>query len=220
MLIVLSVIPVLALTSRGESQAEQPVVTAPTTTATATPALELIPAQPLTTTTPAPSSAAPAGSAPAETSTAETSAPTPTPTPTPAPSQAPPAEPVPCTDEMLALTVAPEAEYTVRDQPTLVLTVQNIGTGPCTRDLGEGAPEFLIFDGETRLWGSNDCIPGEGSEVRTLAPGESAQLSVVWAGQTAEPTCTADRVRLEPGSYTLRARLGTAQSPDVVLTLG
>lgn len=217
MLIVLAVVPVLALTSRGESQAEQPVVaTPPTSAASTTPQLDLIPADPLATSTPAPSTPAPSTSAPP----AGTSAPAPSASPKATPTPAPPVEPVPCTDEMLALAVAPQdPEYAVDADPVLLLTVANVGTGPCTRDVGEGRAEYLIFEGDTRLWGSNDCIPGEGADVRALQPDEQIQLSVRWAGLTAEPGCAAPREQLAPGNYTLRASLDTAQSPDGVLTL-
>jgi hypothetical protein len=142
-------------------------------------------------------------------------APAPTPTPTPAPAAG-----GPCTDDMLGLAVRAPGSVAVGDKPTLELVVSNVSAVPCVRTLDKGLQEIVLLDGAgTRLWGSNDCFREASSDVRTLAAGESVALPLVWGGRTSEPTCAAPRATPPPGSYLLRGRLDTKQSPDVPLTL-
>jgi len=127
----------------------------------------------------------------------------------------------PCTDEMLGLEVRAPGSVGVGSKPTFELAVANISAVPCVRALDEGLQEILMFDGAgNRVWGSNDCFPETSSDLRTLAPGETVTLPLVWSGLTSEPTCTAPRAAPAPGTYVLRARLDTKVSPDASLTLG
>jgi hypothetical protein len=70
------------------------------------------------------------------------------------------------------------------------------------------------------VWGSNDCFPETGSDLRTLAPGEVVVIPLVWGGLTSEPTCTAPRDTPAPATYLLRARLDTKVSADASIALG
>ncbi len=51
------------------------------------------------------------------------------------------------------------------------------------------------------------------------APGEQVAFPLTWSGLTSEPTCTAARVPVAPGSYVVRARLDTKTSPDAPLQI-
>jgi hypothetical protein len=127
----------------------------------------------------------------------------------------------PCTDEMLTLEVRAPGSAAVGSKPTFELTVANVSAVPCVRPLDKGLQEIVMFDGAgNRVWGSNDCFPEAGSDLRTLAPGEVVTLPLVWGGLTSEPTCTAPRAAPAPGSYVLRGRLDTKVSPDAAITLG
>lgn len=172
-----------------------------------TPQLELVPAEPLDTSTTAPSTTAQTTTTPAATSG-------------PAVTTAPPAAPGPCTDAMLGVTAGSEQpQYSAQDKPTLLMTVKNVSLEPCVRDLGSAQQEWGLFDGDARLWGSNDCLSDPAADVQTLQPGQQVVLQVAWSGLSSDRQCTESRQRLAPGDYQLRARLGTAQSPNATLTL-
>jgi hypothetical protein len=137
----------------------------------------------------------------------------------------PPAEPAPtpggpCSDDVIELAVRTPDSAPVGGKPTFELVVTNVSTVPCVRALDAGLQEVLLLDGSgNRVWGSNDCFPESGSDTRTLAPGESVILPLVWGGLTSEPSCTAERTTPEPGQYVVRGRLDTKTSPDVPFTL-
>ncbi len=149
---------------------------------------------------------------------------TPTPPPsTPPPPPAAPAPPVqqpgaPCGDDVIALEVRAPGAVPSGTLPVFELVVTNTATVPCTRVLDKQLQEMVLLDGAgTRLWGSNDCQPETSADTRTLAPGEQVAFPLTWSGLTSEPSCTAARVPLAPGSYVLRARLDTKTSPDAPL---
>jgi hypothetical protein len=152
---------------------------------------------------------------------------TPTPAPEPAaesapePASASPAPGDPCGDDMIGLEVRGPGSVPVGAKPTFELVVTNVSSVPCVRALDEGLQEIVMFDGAgNRVWGSNDCFPESSSDTRTLAPGESVALPLVWGGLTSEPSCTAARTAPAPGEYALRGRLDTEFSADASLSIG
>lgn len=146
-----------------------------------------------------------------------------TPVPVPVPAPAPtPAPPGPCSDEAIGLTVGSEfPDYAAGSKPLLGLNVSNIGAVPCLRDLDRALQVWGLFAADgTRLWGSSDCYPEPSvPNVVLLQPGQVATFTIIWSGLTSEPTCSADREALGPGSYVLRGYLGAVLSPDVPLVL-
>ncbi|HEY0126920.1 MAG TPA: MucR family transcriptional regulator [Blastococcus sp.] len=127
----------------------------------------------------------------------------------------------PCTDEMLGLEVRAPGSAALGSKPTFEIAVANLSAVPCVRALDKGLEEIVMVDpAGNRLWGSNDCFPEAGSDLRTLAPGEVVVIPLVWSGLTSEPTCTAARGIPAPGTYLLRARLDTKVSADASITLG
>jgi len=137
---------------------------------------------------------------------------------------APPAGPVsggPCTDEMIAVGVRPEpASAPSGSKPTFNLVVTNTSPVPCVRSLDKGLQEILLIDGAgNRVWGSNDCFPEASADPRTLQPGESVLLPVLWSGLSSAPGCTGARTNPGPGSYALRGRLDTKTSADAPFTV-
>ena len=130
------------------------------------------------------------------------------PSPTPSPDK-----PRPCPDSAIRLTVKTFAPaYRVGAMPVIALTVQNVSTATCTRDLGAAQQEVLLYAGATRLWSSNDCYPGGTKDPQPLGPGDSASFSVTWSGLSSRPKCAGERVRVGAGSYLLLGRLGTLVS--------
>jgi hypothetical protein len=126
----------------------------------------------------------------------------------------------PCTDDMIDLEVRTPGTAAAGSKPTFELLVSNVSAVPCARALDKGLQELLLIDSSgNRIWGSNDCFPEASSDVRTLAPGETVTVPLVWGGLTSEPTCTAPRSNPPPGSYVVRGRLDTKISPDAPLSL-
>ncbi|MGY2127173.1 MucR family transcriptional regulator [Blastococcus sp. SYSU DS0617] len=126
----------------------------------------------------------------------------------------------PCTDEMLAIEVRTPGSVATGTKPVFELVVTNASEVPCVRDLDKGLQELILLDGDgARVWGSNDCFPESGPDVRTLAPGEDVVFPVVWGGLTSDPDCAAERNPPPPGDYSVRGRLDTTVSPDAPLTL-
>jgi hypothetical protein len=64
------------------------------------------------------------------------------------------------------------------------------------------------------VWGSNDCRREKSDVSRTLAPGESVAMEIVWSGLSSEPGCAAERTVPAPGDYLLRGRLDGTTTPD------
>ena len=151
-----------------------------------------------------------------------------TPTPPPSPSAPAPTTPAapsqepgaPCSDDVIALEVRTPGTAATGTSVSLELVVTNTAAVPCTRTLDAQLQEMVLVDGSgARLWGSNDCQPGSSSDTRTLAPGEQVAFPLTWTGLTSEPTCTAQRVPVAPGSYVVRARLDAKTSPDAPLQI-
>ncbi|SDF16723.1 hypothetical protein SAMN05660485_02745 [Blastococcus fimeti] len=154
--------------------------------------------------------------------------------PEPVPAEAPPAaegEPAaapppaaepggPCSDDMLSIEVRTPGTAAVGSKPVFELVVVNASATPCVRDLDKALQELILLDGAgARVWGSNDCFPESGPDVRTLVPGEAVVFPVVWGGLTSAPDCAGERTPPPAGSYAVRGRLDTKSSPDAALSL-
>jgi hypothetical protein len=202
----------VVLLSGGQDPADGRTALAATGSAVPTPALaEVVP--PLTAVrTPVPPT-------PVADDAAETPAPPADAAASPEPAPAPEAG-GPCTGEMLAVEVRTPRSVATGSKPVFELVVTNASEVPCVRDLDKGLQELILLDGAgARVWGSNDCFPESGRDVRTLAPGEAVVFPVVWGGLTSDPDCAAERNPPPPGAYAVRGRLDTTISPDAPLTL-
>ncbi len=125
-----------------------------------------------------------------------------------------------CSDDMLAVEVRTPGTVAVGRKPVFELVVTNASETLCVRDLDKALQELIMLDGTgARVWGSNDCFPESGPDVRTLAPGEAVVFPVVWGGLTSAPDCAGERTPPPAGSYAVRGRLDTKSSPDATLTL-
>jgi hypothetical protein len=138
----------------------------------------------------------------------------------PAPVAAAPEPGGPCTDDLLAVEVRTPGTAAVGAKPVFELVVVNTSAVPCVRDLDKALQELILLDSAgARVWGSNDCFPESGADVRTLAPGEPVVFPVLWGGLTSTPGCAGERTPPPAGSYAVRGRLDTVGSPDAALTL-
>lgn len=126
-----------------------------------------------------------------------------------------------CPDASVAVAaISTEPSFPVGSQPTLGMTVANTGTVPCRRDVSGTLQTFTVktADGK-RVWSTADCFPGDGTEVRDLAPGEALRYTVKWSGRTSTPGCTGDRAPVPAGKYVVIAQLGKLSSGPTAFTI-
>ncbi len=125
-----------------------------------------------------------------------------------------------CPDSSIGLTATVGSPtYNVGQQPILGVTIQNTGGTACVRDVSGTLQEYLIYDAAgNRLWSTADCVPGTGTEVRFLEPGQTLQYNIRWSGTTSAPGCAAERVTVPAGQYKAEVRIGPLVSTQAVLT--
>ena len=153
-----------------------------------------------------------------------TAAPTPTPSVSaaarPSPSPTRPAGPVTCPDTGLRLTTRTDARsYPAGTTPKITVTVTNTSSSTCRRDLGGRALEVLVYSGADRIWSNDDCDPDTAGAVQTLRPGATLETSVNWSRVRSARGCPTPRPEARPGTYVVRARLGTLQAQRTVFAL-
>lgn len=116
----------------------------------------------------------------------------------------------PCPDSALSLVATADApSYAVGSSPLLSLTARNTGAVPCRRDLGSGMVELRVFSGPDRIWSSDDCSAGTGTDSVLLAPGASRTVKLSWSGKRSAPGCAGTRTEAQPGTYQVTGRVGT-----------
>jgi len=112
------------------------------------------------------------------------------------------------------------AAFAAGQESILGVTVVNISPVFCTRDVSGGLQVFAVYSAAgARIWSTSDCFPGTGTDVRTLAPGETLQYNIKWSGTTSNAGCTADRLQVPAGQYQLRVAIGSLNSTPVNFTL-
>ena len=121
--------------------------------------------------------------------------------------------------DILVEAFAEEAIYPVGSTPTLTLSVTNIGTRPCKRDVGPGANELQITQGEVTIWSSDDCNPNEDKDVVTLDRGDAFETQLVWDGYLSAAGCPPDQPMAQAGEYTVVGRNGAIVSAPTALRL-
>jgi hypothetical protein len=115
---------------------------------------------------------------------------------------------LPCDPANLQVqAVAGRASYHVGDQPVLELQVTNVGPQPCVQDLADKQVELRVYNGESRVWGSHDCLVQPGTNMRTLAVDMPVRVAITWSGLSSQPNCAGTRQRVGAGTYTLYALL-------------
>jgi len=132
---------------------------------------------------------------------------------------APPA--VPCVPSVLSIAAQTQAKrYQVGQQPELEIQVTNTGQAPCVANLSDSEIELLVYNGESRVWGSHDCQVQPGASPLTLTPRQSVRRSIRWTGLSSQPHCAGHRQRVGAGNYTLRARFGQIDGRTTTFSLG
>jgi hypothetical protein len=147
----------------------------------------------------------------------------PTPTVTPRTSHSPsarpvatrPAGPVTCRDSALRLTTtADAATYPAGTSPRFTVTVKNVSAVTCRRDLGP--LQVVVKSGADRIWASTDCAPKATPVLQGLGAGGSLETTKTWDGKRSKPGCEGTRTPVRPGTYTVRATIGSLTSTVTV----
>jgi hypothetical protein len=176
--------------------------------------------------TSAPSSSPPTATSAPVTLPTITTAPTPPPVsqPAPDPSQTP-VDPNACTDdEMLIIADADRTSFAAGTTVRLTIRIRNDSERTCRRDVGGDRRELYLRQGPgaaSKAWSSRDCDAPTGSDVEELTPAFETEYWVEWNGRSSD-SCDATEPAgelLPPGEYELVARLGTAYSEPLILTV-
>jgi hypothetical protein len=120
----------------------------------------------------------------------------------------------PCADSAVTVTARADAQtYTAARRPVLTVGIANKSSVPCTRDVGQAAREIRVLSGNDRVWSSDDCSPGGGSQVVTLHPGAApVTFSVTWSRRRSAAGCPAGAEAAGPGTYKVVGRFGEVVS--------
>lgn len=108
---------------------------------------------------------------------------------------------------------ADHTSYSVGDKPHLMLQVTNTGTVACVQDLADPQIELLVYNGESRVWGSHDCKILSGTNDMTLPPNAPVRVTVIWSGLSSNVNSAHTAAACGPrqvvgaGTYTLYAKL-------------
>lgn len=122
-------------------------------------------------------------------------------------------EPLECPDASIAVTASTdEPSYAVGSTPRLTLTIENIGTAACLRDVGPKANELEITSGGYHVWSSDDCSASTKSKITLLEPGAKVGSSITWDGFLSQKGCPPDQSKAKAGNYDLTARNGKVDS--------
>jgi hypothetical protein len=148
---------------------------------------------------------------------AATDGPAPSGTPTPTFTSAAGGEA--CNPSQISIAAITDAEsYAAGAQPLLSMSITNIGTAPCTFDVGTSAQEYIITSGSDRIWSSKDCQTGQASTPVVLAPGIAQNTTPFSWDRTrsSTDTCNASRPAAVAGpdgpTYRLQVKLGDIES--------
>jgi hypothetical protein len=143
-------------------------------------------------------------------------------TPSPTPSPTPTGPPQPCRAADLLLSAKADAQaYPAGRRPVLTIGIANKGKVACTRDVGQAAREIRVVSGNDRVWSSDDCSPGGGSQVVTLQPGAAPlTFTVTWSRKRSRPGCESGTKEAAAGTYRVTGRFGDLTSPGDTFSLG
>jgi hypothetical protein len=130
---------------------------------------------------------------------------------------APTAAVAPCSNADIAVTAMPDRPTTGYRQPIRIfLKVKNISARTYTRDVGDTPQELYLLQGQVKVWSSDACNAGSGSDVRTFGPGVEADFYVMWDATVTTAGCD-NRPSAPIGQYQVVARLADKLSEPVPL---
>jgi len=118
-----------------------------------------------------------------------------------------------CPDASIGVTATTDSStYLVESSPRLTLTIENIGSFACTRDVGPKANALIITTGGYPVWSSDDCNASVATKETVLQPGERVASSITWDGRATPQNCSNQGAFAKAGSYELVGANETAKS--------
>ncbi|WP_319463500.1 hypothetical protein [Micromonospora sp. RTP1Z1] len=127
-----------------------------------------------------------------------------------------------CTDaEILVTPVALPATAQRGTVVNLQLKIKNKSQRTCSRDVGADLQELFIKSGAEKVWSSDTCGTGKGSDVQSFTPGFERLYELGWNGREANRCANglANGAYASIGTYQVFARVGTKLSDPVKLTV-
>ncbi|WP_091611627.1 hypothetical protein [Micromonospora mirobrigensis] len=127
-----------------------------------------------------------------------------------------------CTDaEILVTAVAVPTELAQGGRSDLTLKIKNVSQRTCSRDVGADLQELFVKSGAEKVWSSDTCGTGKGSDVQSFIPNFERSYTIGWNGR--DTTRCANGVAAGPsapaGTYQVFARVGTKLSDPAKLTV-
>ncbi|QLQ38278.1 hypothetical protein [Micromonospora robiginosa] len=127
-----------------------------------------------------------------------------------------------CTDSEIQVTpVAVPANAQRGTVVTLRLKIKNVSNRTCSRDVGADLQELYVKAGAEKVWSSDTCGTGKGSDVQSFTPNFERAYELGWNGRDTS-RCEAGLAAgpyAPIGTYQVFARVGTKISEPVKLTV-
>lgn len=132
----------------------------------------------------------------------------------------------PCNPDQVAIAAITDSNsYASGVQPALSMSITNIGSAPCTFDVGTSAQEYIITSGSDLIWSSKDCQTDAAANPVVLAPGvEQTTTPFAWdRTRSSTTTCESERPAAVSGpdgpTYKLQVKLGPLESTETAFRL-
>lgn len=127
-----------------------------------------------------------------------------------------------CADSEMQITPSASSTTIKRAAPSvdLTLTIKQIGTRTCSRDVCSEPQELYLSSGAQVYWSSDKCSPAGGHDLRQWAPGNVRSYKITWNGRQSS-SCAGGQAAgpvPPPGQFQLRGRLGTLISNPITIT--
>jgi len=125
-----------------------------------------------------------------------------------------------CPDTSIGVTATTDSStYPVGATPRLTLTIQNIGSFACTRDIGPKANSLTITSGGFPVWSSDACNASKTTKPSVLEAGEKVASSITWDGRLSPSNCSKQGALAKAGSYDLTGSNDLVQSDKTPFAL-
>ncbi|GAB3176943.1 hypothetical protein GCM10027259_21290 [Micromonospora palomenae] len=127
-----------------------------------------------------------------------------------------------CTDAELSVTSqALPSEVRRGALVDLTLRVKNTAQRTCSRDVGADLQELYVKRGAEKVWSSDTCGTGKGSDVQSFTPGFERSYQLTWNGKDVSRCAGGVAAGPTPpaGTYQVFARVGTKLSEPVKLVI-
>ena len=120
----------------------------------------------------------------------------------------------------LSVTASTDKEtYAAKEQPVLVMTLENTGDAPCTVDAGSKQMAFVVTSGADTVFDSRNCAAKTEDKNVTLNAGQKESARLTWNRVRTADGCPAGQAEALGGYYNLTASLGDTSSEKVAFVL-